>query len=552
LDKQSLLTLLEQLIAQWENEVVEFKRGGEGFSTNDIGKYFSALGNEANLRGLDKAWLVFGVDDKTRQVVGTNFRLEADRLNGLKLQISEGTSPNVTLNNIHDIATEHGRVLMFEIPAAPQAIPIAWKGHFYARAGDSLIALSLPKLEDIRRQLGVADWSAHQVPEASLADLDSGALIKAKEAFALKNANTSFANEVLAWTDAVFLDRAGLTQNGQITRTTLLLLGKPESAYKLSPHPAQLVWKLEGLEQAYAHFGPPFFLNTTALFQKIRNIPLRILPSNQLVHVEVTKYDQKIVLEALHNCIAHQDYNRNGRVIVTEQLDRLTFANEGNFFEGLPSEYVGGDKTAMRYRNPFLTKAMVALNMIDTMGYGIHQMHVMQRNRYFPMPDFDLTEPTAVRLTIHGAIVDPAYSSLLILRTDLLLADILALDRVQKKLPLSDDVIKRLRRAKLIEGRKPHVHISAGVAEATANKADYIRTRSQDDVFYAKLVLDYLAQYGSAPRQEVDKLLWSKLSDVLVDDQKRTKISNLLSNMRRVGSIKNVGNRKLPRWTLNK
>jgi ATP-dependent DNA helicase RecG len=552
LDKQNLLMLLEQLIAQWESEVVEFKRGGEGFSTHDIGKYFSALANEANLRGSDKAWLVFGADDKTRQIVGTNFRLEADRLNSLKLQISEGTSPNVTLNNIHDITTEYGRVLMFEIPAAPQAIPIAWKGHYYARAGENLIAMSLLKLEAIRRQLGVADWSAQQVPDASLGDLDHSAVIKAKGAFALKNTTAAFAKEVLAWTDAVFLDRAGLTQNGQITRTTLLLLGKSESAYKLSPHPAQLVWKLEGLEQAYAHFGPPFFLNTTALFQKIRNIPLRILPSNQLVHVEVTKYDQKIVLEALHNCIAHQDYNRNGRVIVTEQLDRLTFANEGNFFEGLPSEYVGGDKTAMRYRNPFLTKAMVALNMIDTMGYGIHQMHVMQRNRYFPMPDFDLTEPTAVRLTIHGAIVDPAYSSLLILRTDLLLADILALDRVQKKLPLSDDVIKRLRRAKLIEGRKPHVHISAGVAEATANKADYIRTRSQDDVFYAKLVLDYLAQYGSAPRQEVDKLLWSKLSDVLVDDQKRTKISNLLSNMRRVGSIKNVGNRKLPRWTLNK
>jgi ATP-dependent DNA helicase RecG len=42
----------------------------------------------------------------------------------------------------------------------------------------------------------------------------------------------------------------------------------------------------------------------------------------------------KIVLEALHNCIAHQDYGRNGRVVVTEQPDRLIFANEGGFFEG--------------------------------------------------------------------------------------------------------------------------------------------------------------------------------------------------------------------------
>lgn len=57
--------------------------------------------------------------------------------------------------------------------------------------------------------------------------------------------------------------------------------------------------KLEGAEQAYMHFAPPFLLTTTALYQKIRNLPLRILPDDQLVPVEVAKYDRKIVLEAL-------------------------------------------------------------------------------------------------------------------------------------------------------------------------------------------------------------------------------------------------------------
>jgi ATP-dependent DNA helicase RecG len=114
-------------------------------------------------------------------------------------------------------------------------------------------------------------------------------------------------------------------QNGQITRTTLLLLGKAESAGLLSPHPAQLTWKLEGPERAYEHFGPPFLLNTSRLYQRIRNIQLRLLPEDELLPIEVSKYDQKIVLEALHNCIVHQDYIRNGRVVVTEQPDRLRF-----------------------------------------------------------------------------------------------------------------------------------------------------------------------------------------------------------------------------------
>ena len=328
----------------------------------------------------------------------------------------------------------------------------------------------------------------------------------------------------------------------------MLLLGKPESAHWLSPHPAQLTWKLEGSERAYQHFGPPFLLTTTDLYQKIRNVQLRLLPDDQLLAVELAKYDQKIVLEALHNCIAHQDYARNGRVIVTEQLDRLVFENEGSFFEGQPADYVGGHKTPRRYRNPFLAQAMTELNMIDTMGYGIHEMYLGQARRYSPMPDYDLSEPQAVRMTLHGALVDAAYSRLLMQKTDLPLADILALDRVQKQLPLDDAVVKHLRHAGLVEGRKPHLYVSASLASATASKVEYIRTRAQDDAFYANLVQDYLTQFGASPRQEIEKLLWDKLSDVLDAAQKRNKISNLLSNMRRAGKISNIGARKAPSW----
>lgn len=550
MEAPALQALLDELIARWESEVVEFKRAGDGFSTSDIGKYFSALANEANLRNQERAWLVFGVDNATRQVVGTDYRPQAERLQSLKMQISDGTEPSITLRDIHELRSPGGRVLLLEVPAAPIGIPIAWQGHYYARAGESLTPLGLDKLDALRRQAGASDWTAQAVAGAALADLDATALGKARESFARKYANRFAADEVAGWSDAAFLDRAKLTQGGQITRTALLLLGKAESAYRLSPHPAQLTWKLEGPERAYQHFGPPFLLTTTELYQKIRNVQLRILPDDQLVPVEVAKYDRKIVLEALHNCIAHQDYMRNGRVVVTELPDKLVFENEGAFFEGQPGDYVGGHKTPRRYRNPFLAQAMAELNMIDIMGYGIHEMHVGQARRYFPMPDYDLREPGAVKLTLHGAIVDAAYSRLLIQKTDLPLADVLALDRVQKKLPIDDEALRRLRAAKLVEGRKPHVHVSASVAMATGNRADYIRTRAQDDAFYTRLIVDLLRTFGEAPRAEIDKLLLPKLSDALDADQKRNKVSNLLSNLRRAGVIRNAGARKAPRWVL--
>lgn len=548
MDQTALQTLLDSLIATWENEVVEFKQAGDGFSTQDIGKYFSALGNEANLRNVERGWLVFGVNNQSRTVVGTDYRQDLERLQSLKMQIASGTEPSITFRDIHELQTALGRVILFEIPAAPRGMPIAWQGHYYARAGESLVSLGLDKLDELRSQGRAADWSAQIVNGATLNHLDAGALTRARESFSRKYANRFNSEEVMDWSDSVFLDRAKLTQDGQITRAALLLIGKPESSHLLLPHPAQMTWKLEGQERAYEHFGPPFLLSTTSLYQKIRNIQLRILPEDQLLAIELAKYDQKIVLEALHNCIAHQDYTRNARIIVTEQPDKLIFENEGGFYEGQPTDYIAGHKTPRRYRNPFLAQAMAELNMIDTMGYGIYEMHIGQAKRHFPLPDYDLSEPQVVKMTIHGSVIDPAYSRMLIQKTDLSLQDIFALDRVQKKLPIDEVMAKHLRREMLIEGRKPNFHVSASVATATATKADYIRTRTQDDEFYAKLVIDYLEKFGSATRSELDKLLLPKLSEVLTPEQKMTKVSTLLTKMRRNGLIINAGSDKASSW----
>ncbi|PZP62676.1 MAG: transcriptional regulator [Pseudoxanthomonas spadix] len=550
MQQTELSRLLHQLITTWENEVVEFKQATDAYGTDDIGKYFSALANEANLRGAERGWLVFGVNNKTRAIVGTDYRTQKDRLQSLKQQIAADAEPRVTFREIHELQHADGRVLLFEIPAAPLGMPIAWKGHYYARAGESLSPLGLDKLDEIRGQTLSQDWSAQVVPAATLADLDETAVAKARESFARKYANRIDLPEVMGWPLSTFLDRARLTQGRQITRTALLLLGKAEAAYLLSPHPAQMTWSLEGSERAYEHFGLPLLLTTTALYQRIRNIQLRILPQNELVPVEVPKYDQKIVLEALHNCIAHQDYRRNGRVVVKEQPDRLVFENQGSFFEGKPDDYVAGHKTPHRYRNPFLVQAMVELNMIDTMGYGIRDMYLGQARRYFPMPDYDLSEPGEVRMTLYGGVVDIAYSRLLIQKTDLPLADVLALDRVQKKLPIPDVAATRLRKAGLIEGRKPNYIVSAEIAAATASKADYIRTRAFDDEHYAKLLTEYLKKYQRANRAEINQLLLDKLSDALTVEQKVKKIDNLLTKLRRAGRIHNAGSRGQPAWAL--
>lgn len=177
--KTQLQKLLDSLITNWESEVIEFKQATNNYSTDRIGKYFSALANEANLRNAEKAWLVFGVSDKTRTVVGSDYRIKDNQLQSVKMQISDDAEPSVTFRNIFELLHPQGRVVLFEVPPAPRGMPIAWKGHYYARSHESLTNLGLDKLDNIRQQTIASDWSAQIVPGATSHHLDQNAVEKA-------------------------------------------------------------------------------------------------------------------------------------------------------------------------------------------------------------------------------------------------------------------------------------------------------------------------------------------------------------------------------------
>lgn len=545
----ALQATLDALIQGWEHECVEFKRASEDFDTGDIGRYFSAIANEANLRGLDGGWLVFGVDNKRRTVVGSAYREDPARLQGLKHQVAQGLDPSTTFRDIHVLHTPAGRVVMLHIPAAPRGMPIAWNRHFYARDGESLTGMDLVKLETLRAQGAQDDWSAATCPRATLADLDPEALAKAREVFVQKFGERIAEATIRGWSEAEFLAQCKLSIDGALTRAALILLGRRESTHHLSPYVAELTWKLEGEERAYEHFHPPFLLETSRLYQRIRNLRLTLLPPGQLIPIDLPKYDQRIVLEALHNCIAHQDWRSGERIVVIERSGELEFSNAGGFFDGQPADYVLGQRTPRAYRNRCLAEAMVNLRMMDTMGFGIREvMFKGQAGRYLPLPDYDLTDPRHVTLHLPGRFIDENYSRALLALPDIGMGEIVALDRVQKGLPIDDATVRALKRRELVEGRRPHLHVSAKVAAATGQQRDYTRTRRQDDEHYRKLILDYLAQWQQASTRELRDLIYPLLSGALDEAQKEHKVKNLLGSLRRSAAIVNSGSRRFPCW----
>jgi len=533
-----------------ETEWLEFKEAKTSFSFDELGRYFSALSNEANLKHKHSGWLIFGLRDKLpREIVGTHFRIEKTSLENLKHEVAQQTN-GITFQEIYELIFPEGRVLMFQIPTAPRGIPTSWMGHFYGRDGESLVPLSISELEVIRNQVGHLDWSAESCPLATLDDLDAEALRIARENFLEKHRQTRFKEDIEAWDLQTFLEKAKLTRNGQLTKTALLLLGKPESAHHLNPYPAQITWRLDTEEEAYEHFGPPFLLSVEEVFKRIRNIKFRIQPFNQLIPIELIKYDATILLEAVNNCIAHQDYSQNARIIITEKVDRLILRNVGGFYDGTVEDYVLHERTPERYRNPFLTQAMVSLNMIDTMGLGIRRMFLAQRKRFFPLPEYDLSELDHVQITIFGKLIDENYSRILMEEQDLSLAEVILLDRIQKKQPVNRALANELRRRNLVEGRFPNLYISANIAKTTGQKAEYTKHRAFDKQYYKDLVLKFLDQHSEAGPEDFQKLLLDKFSDLLTDDQKKAKVRNLLQELSsRDGLIRNVGGRGLlARW----
>ena len=102
----------------------------------------------------------------------------------------------------------------------------------------------------------------------------------------------------------------------------------------------------------------------------------------------------------------------------------------------------------------------------------------------------------------------------------------------------------------MVTGRKPHLRVTASIASAAGTKAEFIRAHSQDDAFYGQLIEQYLSQFSSATRLDIDNLLEGKLGDELNQLEKGRKIGNLLTALRRSGKIINKGSRRYPLWKL--
>ena len=542
------------LINEFESEVVEFKEAKTNYSFNEIGKYFSALSNEANIRGFQEAWLVFGISND-KKFTGTEFRKQGG-LQNLKKELVNGTNERLTFLEIYEVYMHKCRIIAFQIPPAIRGIPTTWQGAAYAREHESVCPLPMNKVDLIRSQIGM-DWSKEIVKEASLDDLDPTAVQKARELFSKRQSDRRKAQEILSQlSDIEVLNKAGITIKGEITRTALLLLGKSEASYFFDGFIPRITWTLYNADnsvKAYEHFDMPLLLAVDNVYSKIRNEKYRYIAGQQtLFPDEVNQYEPELIKELINNCIAHQDYRMRGKINVEEFEDRLVFMNEGAFIpETIEAALEPGYKPPY-YRNMFLCNAMVNLYMIDSNSMGIPMIYQIQRDKCFPLPTYDLSVVNRVKVIIYGKILDKNYTQLLRADTDINMGIVFLLDKVQKKEIISKESFKILKRQGLVEGRYPNIFVSFKIADLVGQRAVYVRNKGLDDDICKQLIMKALETMGEASKQEIMEVLENALPEILNEDQKSKKVSNLLQSMKREGLVEAEGKTRHAKWVLQR
>lgn len=520
----------ENARCEWK-EFKNLKNSFCGDEKDDVISYVSAI---ANMEG---GHLVIGVHDKTLEIVGTD-TYNYDRQKAILRLAERCVNLSTEGLDIDEFITDdtNRKVWVIHIPKHLPKRPVFAHNKAWQRIEDSLVEMTTERMSAILDEpiFSETDWSAQIVSDATIDDLDEVAIAKARMMFKKVHSRIPEA-EVNAWSVETFLSKCGIMKNGGITRAAIILLGKYESAFKLRPAVAQVTWTRRDEKQDvvdYEHFTVPFILTVDEILSKIENLTMREMPGGTLFPDTMKQYDDYTIREALHNCIAHQDYTMQQRINFVENPTYLYYSNAGSFIPGTLENALTNEEPQAYFRNECLCRAMVDFNMIDTVSRGIKKMFNEQWRRHFPMPDYEIdAKNRKVSVRIYGNEINEQYTNLLKTNKSLTLWDCISLDAIQKGRTIHEDIAQDLLNRGLIEGEAPNYTISLGIAKATRQLQGYTKQKGLDKEKIKQMILQYLKNAGTdgAKRDSIYEYVKDVMPQVKTHEQQLRLLGDILS-----------------------
>lgn len=403
-DKNYLISLLSELRAlPKETGWVEFK--GNNSDPQMIGEYISALSNTAALEGKRYAYMVWGIEDETHNIIGTLFKPKHAKKGNEELEswLFRMLSPRIIFK-FYDLNTEQGLVVILEIERASNK-PVQFSGQEYIRIGTN--NKNLKEAPELERELWrVFDRKPFEelIGRENVAESEVLSYLDYPTYFELQDLplpeNRGLILERLIEDKIVIKNQAS---GYDITNLGAILLAKDLSKFSHLKRKSVrvIIYKDKGrIETIREQEGVKGY---AAGFEGLIGFIDNLLPRNEVIGKALRKdlpmYPELSVRELVANALIHQDFTLSGTGPMIEIFsDRMEITNPGiplvkteRFLDSPP-----------RSRNEALASFMRRIGVCEERGTGIDKV-VSQTELYqLPAPVIEVTdEHTRVTLFSH-------------------------------------------------------------------------------------------------------------------------------------------------------
>ena len=439
------MTIEEMLIAK-EGENFEFKTAENRFSYTELQKYASAISNEGGGK------IVFGITDKRpRKVVGSKAFDQPERT---RKGLIDSLRINVDFEVFND-GTE-SRVLVFIVPARPIGLPVQVDGVAWWRDGDSLVPMPEAVRQKIYEESG-RDFSAEICKGAVWTDLDPNAIETFRRVWMEKRGNKQIANVTQ---EQLLRDCEALNRRGEITYAALILFGTHEALGEFLANAETIfeyrVSEASGPAGRRVEYREGFFSYFDRLWDEIDRRNLKLPYQEGFFLYDVYAFNERSVREAVLNAVSHRNYQLPGSVFVRQYNDRIEFESPGGFIGDITAENIIDRQSA---RNRRLAEILGRCGLVERSGQGMNLIYEESVKDAKPLPDFEGTTDSRVRLTLGAVIVDESIIRLLKAIGEKTLASFATEDFIAvRSVLMGDKLTRQLRR------RIPRL-VSIGVLE---------------------------------------------------------------------------------------
>ncbi|MCK5564279.1 MAG: putative DNA binding domain-containing protein [Planctomycetes bacterium] len=395
------LKLNELTALPFECEWVEFKINNS--EPNTIGEYISALSNAACLHNKPAAYVVWGVENETHKIIGTNFKPKSTKIGNEELEnwLATQLDPRIDFE-IFEFSYDKFKIVMFKIGATYNR-PVRFKGTAYIRVG------SYKKKLDAHPGKAREIWGKRVElsfeREIALSDIDENEALKLLDYpsyFSLLSLNLPDNKEAIL--DKLKEEKLLIRKHNRVSITNLgaILFAKSLDFFdNLSRKAVRVIIykgkdKLETIKEQ--RFGKGYAVGFGELIDYINDQ----LPSSEVIgksfRQEVKAYPEIAIRELVANALIHQDFSISGSGPMVEIFsDRIEISNPGKplidplrFIDHMP-----------RSRNEKLASFMRRINICEERGSGIDKVVDSVESNQLPAPAF-IEEDTYFRATLYA------------------------------------------------------------------------------------------------------------------------------------------------------